>query len=218
MGLGARAGSTSAAAAPAAPDTARVVGAHMRALRKVRALSLVQVAQATGLSIGYLSQIERGLSSPHLRALTALADALGVAVADLLGAPTAARADGRAPATVIRAGEQPGRVLWRAGIGKRRLAGGATGDGAPFSFSLMAFEPGAGAADEPCRHQGEACGLVLQGRLELMVGAQTWVLNRGDSFQFHSDEPHRFRNLSRGRTQVVLVNWHRPARPGPRQR
>lgn len=201
------------AAGSAAPgfDAARAVGAQLRTLRKARGLSLVQVAQSTGLSIGYLSQVERGLSSPNLRALTALADAFGVAVAALIGAH-AGVPGGPSGAVVARVAEQAGLSLWRTGIGKRRLAGGTTPDGAPYSFSMMEFAPGAGADDEPYRHQGEECGVVIKGRLELTVGARSWQLAPGDSFQFDSDEPHRFRNLARAIAQVVLVNWHRQAR------
>lgn len=194
-------------------DHACAFGAQVRATRKARGLSLVQVALATDLSIGYLSQIERGLSSPNLRALTALADALGVAVAALMGPLQADGGNGRSGAVVTRANEQPELSLWRTGIGKRRLAGGTAADDAPYSFSLMEFAPKAGAADEPYRHLGEECGMVIKGRLELAVGTQSWLLQPGDSFQFDSNEPHRFRNAARGTTQVVLVNWHRHTRP-----
>jgi transcriptional regulator with XRE-family HTH domain len=208
-----RAARSTAAADASGQDPACVVGAQVRALRKARGLSLVQVAQATDLSIGYLSQIERGLSSPNLRALTALADALGVAVAALMG-PLRTDAGNRGiDAVVTRAKEQPELSLWRTGIGKRRLAGGTATDGAPYSFSLMEFEPNAGAADEAYRHHGEECGMVIKGRLELTVGDRSWLLEPGDSFQFDSDRPHRFRNVARGTTQVVLVNWHRRTRP-----
>ncbi|HTF78721.1 MAG TPA: helix-turn-helix transcriptional regulator, partial [Bradyrhizobium sp.] len=62
------------------------VGQRIRDLRRTRAMSLEAVAARTDLSIGFLSQIERGLSSPSLRVLATLADVLGVGIAGLFGA------------------------------------------------------------------------------------------------------------------------------------
>lgn len=56
------------------------VGRRIRDLRRVRQFSLETVAARTELSIGFLSQIERGLSSPSLRVLATLADVLGVGI------------------------------------------------------------------------------------------------------------------------------------------
>ena len=60
------------------------VGQRIRDLRRARAMSLEAVAARTELSIGFLSQIERGLSSPSLRVLATLADVLGVGIAPAL--------------------------------------------------------------------------------------------------------------------------------------
>jgi len=62
------------------------VGQRIRILRRIRAMSLGTVAVRTDLSIGFLSQIERDLSSPSLRVLAMLADVLGVGIAGLFAA------------------------------------------------------------------------------------------------------------------------------------
>ena len=59
------------------------VGARIRALRRSKGLGLNEMSARTGLSIGFLSQMERGLSSPTLRALTSLADAMPVSYTHL---------------------------------------------------------------------------------------------------------------------------------------
>ena len=61
------------------------VGARIRALRHDRGLSLETVSARSGLSIGFVSQVERGLSSPSLKVLTAIGDVLGVGLAGLFG-------------------------------------------------------------------------------------------------------------------------------------
>jgi len=74
------------AAAKAEPKMDVAVGQRIRDLRRTRAMSLEAVAARTDLSFGFLSQIERGLSSPSLRVLATLADVLGVGLAGLFGA------------------------------------------------------------------------------------------------------------------------------------
>ena len=133
---------------PLAADLA--VGQRLRALRRERAQTLKAVAAGTGLSIGYLSQVERGLSSPSLRALTQVADLLGVGLGALFGGPGPPEADG----IVTRAGERAALTLWRAGISKQLLT---QGDGS-LSLFLMQLAPGASTGDEALVHDGEEAG------------------------------------------------------------
>ncbi len=181
------------------------VGARIRALRKRRQFSLETVAAATGLSIGFLSQIERGLSSPTLRALTGLADAMDVSVAELLQDTQPDR--GPAP-TISRAGDRSKLVMWASGISKAVLAGGAPTSGSSYSFCLMNFDAKASSGEELYSHQGIEAGYVVEGRLLLSFGHQQWTLAPGDSFHFASKQPHRFENIAPGRTTVLMVNLH----------
>src|SRR5260370_30982815 len=73
-------------AAQAEPAMDVAVGQRIRDLRRTRAMSLEAVAARTDLSVGFLSQIERGLSSPSLPVLAPLADLLGVGIAGFFGA------------------------------------------------------------------------------------------------------------------------------------
>jgi transcriptional regulator with XRE-family HTH domain len=172
------------------------VGQRLRALRCERGLSLKAVAGGTGLSIGYLSQVERGLSSPSLRVLTQVADLLGVGLAALFGGQEGPEADG----IVTRAGERAALTLWRAGISKQLLT---QGDGA-LSLFLMQLAPGASTGDEALVHDGEEAGLVMEGALVLRVEDATAELGPGDSFRFASRRPHRYRNPSPDRPALVL--------------
>lgn len=160
------------------------------------------MATRTGLSIGFLSQMERGLSSPTLRALTSLADAMQVNLAEIVRGPTAAQPT--AP-VITRVGERSSISLWKSGIRKHALASGGAASSA-FSFTLLEFEPHASSGEELYTHQGEEAGYVLQGRLKLVVGETQWTLTTGDSFQFSSELPHRFENATRRKLIVVMVN------------
>jgi transcriptional regulator with XRE-family HTH domain len=183
------------------------VGARIRKLRHERKMSLHMLADRTSLSIGFISQIERGISSPSLSALTSLADALDVGLS-MLFEPS--HADGSQGEIVVRTAARGKLTAWRSGIYKQLLTADTP---ARFTFFLMTMEPGATSGFELYAHQGEEAGLVIQGRLRLTVDKRTWTLSRGDSFHFASDRPHRFENAGRGTTVVAMLNL-RGGEPG----
>ena len=183
-------------AAKAEPAMDVAVGQRIRDLRRTRAMSLEAVAARTELSIGFLSQIERGLSSPSLRVLATLADVLGVGIAGLFGAK---ENDAAAPDAIVTRERQRAELnLWRTGISKQLLSpAGSEG-------RLNLFEPGGSTGDELYTHDGEEAGLVIEGEMKLTVDAESWTLKHGDSFRFASRRPHRFSNPSSDSKAVVL--------------
>ncbi|SJZ71744.1 transcriptional regulator, XRE family with cupin sensor [Enhydrobacter aerosaccus] len=181
------------------PDAA--VGQRIRHLRRQRAISLETVGAQTGLSIGFLSQVERGLSSPSLRVLASIADVFSVSLGALFGPAGAA---GEGDAVVVRRGRRPKLSLWRSGISKQLLTP-AAGAGS-LNVYLVRLAPGGSTGEEVYAHQGEEAGLVLEGAMSLTVDTKTYKLKAGDSFRFSSTTPHRFRNPLERETVVVWVN------------
>ncbi|GLH79010.1 transcriptional regulator [Bradyrhizobium sp. SSBR45G] len=176
------------------------VGRRIRDLRRARKLSLESVAAETALSIGFLSQIERGLSSPSLRVLATLADVLGVGIAALFGSNPGG--DAASDSVVTRGSQRPELKLWRTGVSKQLLS--AAGGDNKLNLFLVYLEPGGSTGDELYTHDGEEAGLVLEGEMMLTVDAETWSLSQGDSFRFASRRPHRFSNPSDDAKAVVL--------------
>jgi mannose-6-phosphate isomerase-like protein (cupin superfamily) len=62
------------------------------------------------------------------------------------------------------------------------------------TFLTEIYPPGADTGEEMLTHEGEETGILVEGRLELVVGLETFVLEAGDSYYFESTKPHRFRN------------------------
>jgi transcriptional regulator with XRE-family HTH domain len=187
-------------AAKAEPAMDVAVGQRIRDLRRTRAMSLEAVAARTELSIGFLSQIERGLSSPSLRVLATLADVLGVGIAGLFGAK---ENDAAAPDAIVTRERQRAELnLWRTGISKQLLS--PAGSEGRLNLFLVHMEPGGSTGDELYTHDGEEAGLVIEGEMKLTVDAESWTLKHGDSFRFASRRPHRFSNPSRNSKAVVL--------------
>ena len=81
------------------------------------------------------------------------------------------------------------------------------------AFLNEIYPPGADTGDEMLTHEGEETGILVEGRLELTVGLETFVLEAGDSYYFESSKPHRFRNPFFGADLRVLPA---PRNPGAR--
>lgn len=187
-------------AVKAEPAVDVAVGQRIRELRRNRKLSLEVIAARTDLSIGFLSQIERGLSSPSLRVLATIADVLGIGIAGLFGAKETA--DNGLDAIVTRERQRAELNLWRTGISKQLLS--PSGSDGRLNLFLVHMEPGGSTGDELYTHDGEEAGLVIEGEMILTVDAESWTLKQGDSFRFASRRPHRFSNPS-GKAKAVVL-------------
>ena len=180
-------------AKPAADGNAGAIGAHLRQLRGRRKLSLAQVATAIGISVGFLSALERSQMSGSVGTLRKLAKFYKTNILDFFDA---SEANGRH----VRPTE---RKVLEAGAGVRMelLAWGNT----VMEPHLFRIAPEAGSGD-PYTHEGEEFIYVLRGDLEIMLNGEEYRLKPGDSFYFESATPHRWKNPGRKETWVLWVN------------
>lgn len=172
------------------------LGQRIRALRRAKGTTLAELAERAGLSIGHLSQVERGLSTPTIRQLQAISTGLGVRIGWFFRAEPGGVQD----AGVVRAAER--RQLRYDGLGMTDQLLTPSLDGR-LELLLSTLEPGATSGEEPYSHEGEEAGLVLEGTLELWIEDERHLLQAGDSFAFASTRPHRYRNPGSTTTRVV---------------
>ena len=177
-------------------DRIRWIGREVRSLRKARGLTLSDVAEASGLSIGYLSLLERDRATPSINALHAISRALGVTVSWFFEAGAVPDAERN---LVVRRTRRR-RLDFSAGIVDELLSPSLAG-----ALELLAsrFPPGASSGEEPYTHAGEEAGVVIRGRLELWVDGKSFLLEAGDSFGFPSSLPHRYRNPGTEEAEVI---------------
>jgi transcriptional regulator with XRE-family HTH domain len=182
--------------APDEPDRIRWIGREVRSLRKARGLTLSDIAEASGLSIGYLSLLERDRATPSINALHAISRALGVTVSWFFEADAVPDAERN---LVVRRTRRR-RLDFSAGIVDELLSPSLAG-----ALELLAsrFPPGASSGEEPYTHAGEEAGVVIRGRLELWVDGKSFLLEAGDSFGFPSSLPHRYRNPGTEEAEVI---------------
>jgi len=178
---------------PPSDGKAGVIGAHLRQLRARRKLSLAQVARAVGISVGFLSALERSQMSGSVGTLRKLARFYQTNILDFFDANgTASRQVRPAERKVLEAGE---------GVRMELLAWG----NAVMEPHLFRIAPEAGSGD-PYTHDGEEFIYVLRGDLSITVGGEEYRLKPGDSFYFESATPHRWKNPGRKETLLLWVN------------
>lgn len=183
------------ASLPSGPKLTEI-GQAVRRLRRQRRLTLQALSSQAEISIGMLSQIERGIAAPSVRSLIRLAEALEVPVGWLFDPP---RASGDGPAWVLRRPQRRSIALEAGGVTKELLV--PPGDGA-IELLLVTVQPG-GSSGPAYTHTGEDAGVVLEGSLLLEVDGEAATLEVGDAFRFASTRPHRFGNPGTLRTVVV---------------
>lgn len=170
----------------AGPDLQGGVGPRLRQRRKVRGLSLKDVSLRAEVSIGLLSQIERGLTMPSVRSLGAICQALEMPVAWLFepGPPS------ESTDLVVRRHARRILDLGAKGMIKELM----TPDSCPgIQMMRLVIRPGGSTGETPYNHPtGAKCGTVLSGTLGLEVSGETRTLTEGDSFAFDATCPIRF--------------------------
>src|SRR5436189_5598930 len=161
------------------------VGERLRELRRFRRCTLRTVATRSGLSEGFLSQVERGQSSASIASLRRIADALGVSIAGLY------EVDALPGPRVLRRDERP--ALAFGVLGRKLLL-----TPRPLQ-SLEVFvgelEVGGSTGHQPYAHgDSEELFVVLAGTVQLEVGGEIFHLEHGDSIDYRSSTPHRASN------------------------
>lgn len=180
-------------ARPAADGNTAAIGAHLRHLRSGRKLSLAQVADAVGVSVGFLSALERSQMSGSVGTLRKLARFYKTNILDFFEANgNNSRRVRPADRKVLEAGP---------GVKMELLAWGNT----VMEPHLFRIAPEAGSG-EAYSHEGEEFIYVLRGDLEIVVDNEQFRLTPGDSFYFESSTSHRWRNPGAKETWVLWVN------------
>jgi transcriptional regulator with XRE-family HTH domain len=182
------------------PGTEEAVGLKLRYLRKDRGISLQALSEGTGLSIGLISQIERGLSSPSVKSLVALAEVLDVRISwffdDVIDID-----DGQEKLVVRR--EARRRISMNVdGIRKELLS---PDQDRSLQLFAITIEAGGGSGPEPYSHGGEVAACVLSGSLLLWVDKRRFILRSGDSFCIPKNMPRRYENPDQ--TQESKLLW-----------
>jgi transcriptional regulator with XRE-family HTH domain len=165
------------------PETDRDegLGRKLRLRRTIKRFSLQYVAERADISVGLLSQIERGLTTPSLRQICTTLD---MPVGWLFDVPTSKQED-----AVVRASAR--RTL---DLGPKSMRKELLSPDEVTGIQMMRIEirPGGAWGEASRNDSGAKCGIVTSGTLALELDGIVHVIGPGDSFAFEATRLHRF--------------------------
>jgi transcriptional regulator with XRE-family HTH domain len=161
------------------------LGPRIRKRRQGLSMTLQELSNASGVSIGYLSQVERDNAVPTLGTLAQIAAALHVGVDYFIATPH--QAD-----SLTRAAERSRFSVAGTSIIYEQL--GSEFPGHELTSFILHVPPG--YASETAQHEGEEIIFILEGTVLQMVDGQEFVLNEGDSLHYLGDRPHSWSNTT----------------------
>ena len=168
-----------------ASEVCDVVGASVRALRLEIGLSMEKLADEAGLSLGMLSKIENGQTSPSISTLTALANAANVPLTSFFRG-----LDEERDAVIVPAGK--GLTIAHEGSGKGRKYQ----DLGALRGPLRHIEPVLVTITRPdevfplFQHAGIEYIFIVEGTVEYSYGSNRYVMRKGDTMHLHGEVPH----------------------------
>ena len=173
------------------------IGSKIKRLRVRLGLTQEELAARTELTKGFISQLERDITSPSIATLMDILEALGTNVSEFFsdreddGVMTYAADD-----MFIKADEEAGvTIRWLVTNAQRNA----------LEPILVTLAPGASTeADDP--HEGEEFGYVLSGTVTLICGDQKRRVRRGDAFYFHPTGVHYLTNTGKSEGKVLWVS------------
>ncbi len=170
------------------------VGHKIREARKQRRLTLQRVAEASGLSIGFLSQVERDITTPSLSSLVTIARVMDLPVSAFLEQPDI-------PSAVSRREGRGAYAINPDWISYERLS--TTFPGQALSAVKMNVPPR--YLSETAAHEGEEIVYVLSGTIRYVVDDVDHDLQMGDVLHFSAQRPHRVHNPTDQVAEVLSV-------------
>jgi len=179
------------------------LGNRLSSLRKRKNMTLDDLSAKSGVSKSILSQIERDLSNPTVTTISRISDALGEKLSDFFlkieagevssiesskETPSITSKDGLCSLNILGAGETVNWLQWY----------------------LLDMKP-KGVLDSKSHGPKTFENLtVIDGQIEVVCGTSKEKLSKGDTFRFQSNKEHSIKNISKQKTQVLMVNYIDP--------
>lgn len=182
-------------ALPVEPSAAPVaIGSRIRAARQSQRLTIEHVADATGLTKGFLSRVERDLTSPSVASLVTLCQVLSVSIGDLFAVPET---------HLTRAGEGPRISLGGEGIVERLLTARSE---RRLQILAATIEPYGSGESELYAVDCDVDVLhIISGELTLLMTQDSYDLKAGDTLSFPGREPHSWENRSATPVEALWI-------------
>lgn len=191
----------------AAPNPTDELGTRMRTQRHRLSMTLQQLSAVSGVSVGYLSQVERGNATPTLGTLNQIAQAIEVDTDYFIRPP-------RAVDSLTRGAGRPKFAVAGSSIEYEQI--GAERAGHELTSYVMNVPPG--YESEVVTHVGEEIIYILEGEISQMVGEREYLMGVGDSLHYLGTTPHCWANKTEKLARILWVGrmqYGKPVDSGP---
>jgi len=170
------------------------IGVRLRYVRLARNISQRKLAERAGVTPSTISLIEAGRSNPSVGALKRILDGIPIDLGEFFSLKP----------------EMPAKFFYKADelteIGKGKVSYRQIGERFPdraLQILKERYQPGSGTGKVLLVHKGEEGGIVISGRLEVIVDNDRRILGPGDAYYFESKRPHGFRCVGDAICEVV---------------
>ncbi|WP_026671796.1 helix-turn-helix domain-containing protein [Alkalihalobacterium bogoriense] len=167
------------------------IGSKIRSIRNRKKITIAQMCEGTGLSKGFISNVENNNTSPSINTLNTIAEFLKVPLPYLL-------LEKKQHMRVVRKDDRRSSSLKNLHIEHITSKG-------PLRMMIVESPPGfAIGEDEPHAHEGEEVHLVLEGKVLAEQGEDSIIAEEGDSFSWNASVPHMVKNVG-DKKSVILI-------------
>ncbi|TPD64011.1 cupin domain-containing protein [Emcibacter nanhaiensis] len=170
------------------------IGKRLKEIRLARNLSQRELAKRTGVANASISQIESNHLNPTVGALKRILDGIPISLSEFFS-------EGDIEDKQIFFAAEELAEIGERGISFRQV--GANLNNRAIQFLHEKYKPGATTGKTAISHEGEECGMVLKGKIQIEVGDQKKILGPGDAYYFSSSMPHRFKNVGSEECEIV---------------
>lgn len=166
------------------------IGTKIRSIRNRKKITIAEMCEATGLSKGFISNVENNNTSPSINTLQTIASFLGIPLPYLL-------LEKEQHMQVVK---KDSRIATTHNNLKIEHIGSQGG----LRMMIAEFPPGA-SIGEPNVHEGIESHMVLEGKVLAEQGEDSYVIEEGDSFSWNACVPHYVKNIGDEKAVVLIA-------------
>ena len=170
------------------------IGEKIKAKRQSLGLTQSELADRAELSKGFISQLERDLTSPSIATLTDILECLGTDLQEFFNEKEEEKV-AFAPIDLFEKADEEKSILWLVPNAQKN----------EMEPILLRLKAGC-ATEEDHPHEGEEFGYVLSGSITLVLGIKRHRIKKGGSFYFKTNIPHHLENTGKKDAEVIWVS------------
>ena len=176
----------------------KIIGKKLKATRLRNDMTIQELAESSCVSSNMISRIERGLTTPSVEIMVKLANTFGMSINYFVE-------EAEKGSTIVHTKKGQGEPVFFF-EDKHQIISLTQGLHDPnFTVFFDTIEENCSSGDGGMVHTGEEFALVIEGSLEFVIDGEHYELEEGDSIVFKASLPHRWRNLSQGKTNILWV-------------